>query len=71
MKKLLNDIREAFDRAILRSLEAVHARALGYDYNEVWAMGIACAQVGLREDEIRGVLIRGLRVDSPERKDLL
>ena len=71
MKRAIKDFREVFDRAILRSLEAVHARALGYDYEEVWAMGIACAQVGLREDEIRDVLIRGLRVDSPERKDLL
>ena len=34
-------------------------------------MGVACAQVGLREDEIIDVLIRGLKVDSPERKDLL
>lgn len=39
MKKSIEDFREVFDRAILRSLEAVHARALGYDYEEVWAMG--------------------------------
>ena len=71
MKRIFNEFREAFDRAILRSLEVIHAKALGYDYDEVWAMGIACAQVGLRENEIRDVLIRGLRVDSPERKDLL
>lgn len=71
MKKAIKDLCEVFDRAILRSLEAVHARALGYHYEEVWAMGIACAQVGMREDEIRDVLIWGFRVDSPERKDLL
>lgn len=71
MKKAIKDFRETFDHAILRILEAVHARALGYDYEEVWAMGVTCAQVGLREDEIKDVLIRGLRVDSPERKDLL
>jgi len=69
MKKVINDFREALDRAILRSLEATHAKALGYNYEEVWAMGIACAQLGLRETEIHDVLIRGLRVDSPERKD--
>lgn len=65
MKKAVNNFREVFDRAILRSLEAIHAKALGYDYDEVWEMGVACAQVGLRETEIRDVLIRGLRVDSP------
>lgn len=60
MKKILNDFLEAFDQAVLRSLERVQARTLGYDYEEVWAMGVACAQVGLRPEEIHDVIVKGL-----------